>query len=344
MRHSLAVAAQLGVSLSWSHTPRRYIIDSNIHRTAACILIIGLWFGGFSRSHAQPAADGVKLALDGHCAEAMPLLDATMREAGSGLDVKRTASFAGVRCAMSLNKQDDAMSFVSWLQQAYPKDPEVLFLAVHVFSDLSLRNAKELMDAAPDSPLVVELNAENFEKQGDLAKAIAEYRILLQRQPDKPGIHYRIGGLIMSQPATSTSAGEASKEFEQELKINPRNAAAEYYLGELARQQDRLPDAIQHFSASTRLYPEFAEAYAGLGRSLMDSGKAADAVAPLETAVKLAPDNPTVHFTLATAYQRVGRKQDAAREFALQKSTSEKINQNTKTLHKNVSGVDTGKQ
>ena len=59
---------------------------------------------------------------------------------------------------------------------------------------------------------------------------------------------------------------------------------------------------------------------------------------PLETAAKLAPENPTVHLSLATAYQRTGRKDEAAKEFALQKSTSEKINQNTKTLHKTVSG------
>ena len=273
----------------------------------------------------------------------MPLLDAGMRDSGSALEAKRSIAFAGVRCAMSLNQQSDAMSFVSWLQQAYPKDPEVMFLAVHVFNELSLRNAKDLMDKAPDSPLVVELNAENFEKQGELAKAIAEYRILLQRIPDKPGIHYRVGGLILSLPATETSTGEARKEFELELKVNPQNAAAEYYLGELSRQQDQLEDAIQHFSRSTKLFPDFAEAYAGLGRALLDSGKAAEAVSPLETAVKLAPENPTTHLSLATAYQRLGRKDDAAREFALQKSMAEKINQNTKTLHKNVSGVDTGK-
>jgi Flp pilus assembly protein TadD len=81
-----------------------------------------------------------------------------------------------------------------------------------------------------------------------------------------------------------------------------------------------------------------------LGRSLLDSGKAADAVKPLETASKLSPENPTIHFTLATAYQRLGRKDDAAREFALQKSTSELLNQNTKTLRKNVSGAPTEKQ
>jgi Flp pilus assembly protein TadD len=74
---------------------------------------------------------------------------------------------------------------------------------------------------------------------------------------------------------------------------------------------------------------------------LLDSGRAADAIAPLETAEKLSPANPTVHFTLAHAYQQVGRKDDAAREFALQKSTSEKIQQNTETVKRNVSGVPT---
>lgn len=287
----------------------------------------------------SPAERGIDLALKGHCPDAMPVLDEAMRDAATKLDEKRTVSLAGVRCSMLLNQQNDAMSFLSWLQQAFPRDPEVLFLAVHVFSDLSLRNSQELMNTAPDSPLVIQLNAENFEKQGDFPKAIAEYRILLQRVPNKPGIHYRIGGLIMSQPGTPASAEEAGKEFEQELKINPQSAGAEYYLGELARQANNLPEAIEHFSRATKLYGGFAEAYAGLGRSLLDGDRAADALGPLETAAKLAPGNATVHFALATAYQRLGRKQDAAREFALQKSTAEKLNQTTKTLRKNVSGV-----
>ncbi|MGA3040081.1 MAG: tetratricopeptide repeat protein [Bryobacteraceae bacterium] len=292
----------------------------------------------------QPnAADhAVDLALQGHCPEAMPLLDAAMRDSANDTSVKRTVSFAGVRCSMLLNRQPDAMSFLAWLDEAYPHDPEVLFLAVHVFSDLSLRNSQELMNRAPDSPLVIQLNAENFEKQGDLNKAVAEYRILLERVPDKTGIHYRIGGLLMSQPGP-TVAAEARKEFTAELRIDPRSAGSEYYLGELARRAGELPEAIRHFTRATELNSSFAEAYYGLGRSLLDSGKPADSVAPLEAAEKLAPENPTVHFALATAYQRLGRKQDAAREFDLQKSTSDKLNQTTKTLHKNVSGAGSPK-
>lgn len=316
----------------------------------ATLLLFGLGCFAQEKSSAQEksgaatvqsasASRAVDLALKGHCAEAMPLLDEAMRDSVNNTDVKRTVSFAGVRCSMLLNQQADAMSFLAWLQEAFPRDPEVLFLAVHVFSDLSLRNSQELMNTAPDSPLVIQLNAENFEKQGDFQKAIAEYRILLERVPNKPGIHYRIGGLLMSQPGSATSASEARKEFEEELKINPQSAGAEYYLGELARQASNLPEAIEHFSRATKLNSEFAEAYGGLGRSLLDSDRPADAVTPLETSAKLAPQNPTVHFALATAYQRLGRKEEAAREFGLQKSTSEKLNQNTKTLRKNVSGV-----
>ena len=309
------------------------------------IVVVAVLAAGLLTAAEPTAAEqGVKLALDGHCQDAMPLLDRAMRDASNSVDTKRTVSFAGVRCSMLLNQQNDAMSFLGWLQQAFPKDPEVLFLAVHVFSELSDRNSKELMDAAPDSPFVIELNAENFERHGEIAKAVAEYRVLLKRAPDRPGIHYRIGGLILSQPGNPNSSEEARKEFEAELKINPQNAGAEYYLGELARQENKLPAAIEHFTRATRFYPGFADAFYGLGRSLLDSGKPSDAVAPLETASKLAPQNPTTHFALATAYQRLGRKEDASREFALQKSTSEKINQNTKTLRKNVSGAPTDKQ
>jgi len=310
-------------------------------KAARVLGVVTLLIGFSARAFAQATAaeHAVSLAFKGNCAEAMPLLDDAMRDASNANDVKRTVSFAGVRCSMLLNRQTDAMSFLGWLQQAFPSDPEVLFLAVHVFSELSQRNSQALMDAAPDSVFVIQLNAENFEKQGDLAKAIAEYRILLQRAPNKPGIHYRIGGLILASPGNPATTEAARHEFQEELKINSQSAGAEYYLGELARQESKLSEAIDHYSRATQLSPAFAEAYFGLGRSLLDSEKPADAVQPLETAVKLAPDNPTAHLALATAYQRLGRKQDAAREFALQKSTSEKLNQTTKILRKNVSGM-----
>ena len=310
------------------------------------ILIAAIFLSGsFGAALGQdkPADRAVKLALDGRCEEAMPALK-QLDFATLDKEPKRMVGKAGVRCGMLLNQQNEATAYLARLQSEFPADPDILFLAVHVYSDLAQANSHALMNSAPGSQEVIQLNAENFEKQGDLPKAIAEYRVLLQRSPSMPGIHYRIGGLILALPDSAASAEEARKEFEAELKIFPQNAGAEYYLGELARRSDKLEEAVTHFKRSAGLYPSFAEAHYGLGRSLLDSGKAADAVAPLEAAAKLAPENPTNHFALATAYQRVGRKEDAAREFALQKSTAEKLNQNTKTLRKNVSGAPADKR
>jgi tetratricopeptide (TPR) repeat protein len=292
----------------------------------------------------QSAAErGAELAERGECAAAMPLIHQALEQDTQiqDSDLKRRMGAAGVRCAMMLDHRGAATTILAWLEEQFPHDPEILFMATHVYSDLSARSSKELMDTAPDSPLVVDINAENFERQGDWKKAIAEYRVLLAREPKMPGIHARIGQIILTLPATATSNDEARKEFEQELKLHPQNASAEYFLGELARKSGQLPQAIEHYRNATRLNPGLPEPHFGLGRCLLDSDKAADAVGPLETAAKLAPDNPTIHFTLAHAYQELGRKDDAAREFALQKSTAAKIQQNTETVKRNVSGVPT---
>jgi tetratricopeptide (TPR) repeat protein len=282
-----------------------------------------------------------ELAEHGNCTEAMPLIHQALEQDAQipDRDLKRRMGAAGVRCAMMLNHQGAATTLLAWLEEQFPHDPEILFMATHVFSDLSARSSRELMDVAPDSPLVIEINAENFEKQGDWRKAIAEYRVLLNRAPQMPGIHSRIGQIILTLPATATSNDEARKEFEQELKVYPQNAGAEYFLGELARKGGHLPQAIEHYTNATKLNAGLPEPYFGLGRCLLDSDRAAEAVGPLETAARLSPGNPTIHFTLAHAYQDLGRKEDAAREFALQKSTSEKIQHNTETVKRNVSGV-----
>src|SRR5258708_13889258 len=168
----------------------------------------------------KPAERGVQLALEGNCAEAMPLLKQAMA-ATADKELQRKIGKGGVRCAMLLNQPADATSFLSWLQKEFPRDPDILFLGVHVYSDLAMLNSQTLINTAPDSVEVIQLNAENFEKQGDLQKAIAEYRVLLQRAPEMPGILYRIGGLILSQPPPASGPEEARKEFQEDLETFP---------------------------------------------------------------------------------------------------------------------------
>jgi cytochrome c-type biogenesis protein CcmH/NrfG len=62
--------------------------------------------------------------------------------------------------------------------------------------------------------------------------------------------------------------------------------------------------------------PESFAAYAALGRVLSESGELTEGIKALERARQLAPDSPQVRIALASAYAKVGRPADAARERA----------------------------
>src|SRR5690242_1312596 len=57
------------------------------------------------------AEQGLKLAESGRCPEALPLLTKSVSRV-SDRDLKRSAAFAGVRCAMALNQVDPALEFI----------------------------------------------------------------------------------------------------------------------------------------------------------------------------------------------------------------------------------------
>lgn len=270
------------------------------------------------------ARQGVQLAKVGRCKAALPLLKKSAAHI-TDKELKREVGFAGVRCAMSADQADAAIDFLRSLNREFPHDPDVLYLSVHTYSDLSTRASSELANSAPASYQSQELSAEALEVQGKWNEAATIYRTILKQNPDVAGIHYRLGRVLVSKPDFGPEvAQEAKQEFEKELKIDPSNAGAEYVLGEMAKQKKEWDEAIQHFARAAQLDAGFGDAYVGWGGSLLEVKKFADAIPPLETAVKLESGNPAAHYLLAIAYARAGRKQDGDREFAIQRQLTQK--------------------
>ena len=259
----------------------------------------------------------IALAETGRCAEALPLLRrSTARIADKALKLK--AGLATVRCAMILDKREAALEALQWLNREFPRDPDVLYVSTHAYSDLSTRESLDLARDAPSSYQAHELHAEALEEEGKWEEAAKEYRWVVKNNPELPGIHFRLGRLLLSKPDPSPNMVESAKmEMEAELKIDPNDAGAEYVLGELARQAQQWDEAIQHFSRASKLDAGFGDAFLGLGTSLIAAKKYSEAIPPLERAVKLQPQNPATHYNLAMAYSRSGRKQDAEKEFAI---------------------------
>ena len=273
----------------------------------------------------SPAAaeHAASLAESGRCPEALPQLAKSVAHI-TDKELQKKVGLDGVRCATMLQQQEPLLQFLQILSRQFPHDPEVLYVLTHAYSDLSARTAQELATTAPTSIPGLEMDADASEQQGKWDEAEKDYRKILEQNPRYPGIHFRLARLLLSKPNPAPDfAEQAKKELLQELEIDPTNAGAEYVLGELARQAQDLPEAVKHFSRATQLEANFADAYMGLGMSLLAQKNYAEAVAPLEKAVKLQPGNPAGHYSLATAYARTGRKEDAEREFALQQQAAE---------------------
>ena len=280
------------------------------------------------RSSEQAVEHAIDLAAKGRCQEALPSLKPVIsrpparQESGKQLEYR--ASMAAAKCAMSLNQAQTAVNALFVLKRDFPRDPEVLYITTHYFSELAMRASQELAQAAPNSYQSHELEAESFESQGRWDQAAAEYQKILDQNPIAPGIHFRLGRVVLSKGDSEANTAGARKEFEQELKIDPTNAAAEFSLGEIARRAGQWDEAITHFSTAAKIDSGFAEAYLALGMSLASAQKFADAVAPLEKYVKIVPEDPAGHYQLAIAYDRTGRKESAAREMQLQREAAAK--------------------
>ncbi|HEV2351521.1 MAG TPA: tetratricopeptide repeat protein [Terriglobia bacterium] len=267
---------------------------------------------------------GLSLAEGGRCQEAVPYLEKDYLRAPEPA-MKRTLGTDALRCQLSLNQVDKAVDLLRSLNRDFPDDPDLLYLSSHLYSDLATQASERLLATAPGSYQAHQLNAEVLEIQGKPGEAADEYRKVLSLRPDLAGIHYHLGELLLTGDGGANAQDQARQEFEEELKIDPRNAAAEYELGEMARQSRQWDAAIEHFKRAASLDPEFVDALIGLGKSLVSAGRPKDAVEPLERAVRLQPDNPNAHYQLSFAYRRLGREQEAARELAAYKVSHDKL-------------------
>jgi len=284
----------------------------------------------FSQKPAKPASNGgqeleraIERANKSQCDEALPVLKKqTPTTADKQLRYK--ALMATVRCSMGKKDDQTTVRAMLELKRDFSDDPQVLYMTSQIFLEIAERASQELVLTSPASYQARELQAETFESQEKWKEAAAVYRKILEDNPKLRGIHYRLARAALSQPDLPTSTEDAKREFAEELKIDPYNAAAEFWLGELARREGQWDEAILHFGASAKINPSFGDAVLSLGTAMNSAGKFDEAIPQLERYIKMAPEDAAGHYQLAIAYARTGRRVDSQRELTLQRELTEK--------------------
>jgi tetratricopeptide (TPR) repeat protein len=275
----------------------------------------------------KPALPNTELLLAmalselGRYREALPALEKGFKRA-TDPTLKRASGLQLQRTYTGLQQDDKAVEVALELTRVYPKDPEVLYHAGRLFGNYAYLSTVKLAEVAPDSLWLHLAAGEANESQGRLDAAMQEYKEVLSLQPNRPGVHYRIGRVLLARAKQSTddtvSEAEALKEFEQELLPDPTNANAAYEAGEIHRKSARFDKALELFSQAVKHYPDFEEALVALGRALLSLGRAEQALAPLGRAIALNPANEVSWFQLAQAQRALGNaaeQQKALAEF-----------------------------
>jgi tetratricopeptide (TPR) repeat protein len=275
----------------------------------------------------------MSLSEIGRHEEALPGLEKAFHQQSTDAALRRMVGLHLQRAYTDLGRDSSAVAVALELSRVYPDDPEVLYHTGRLFGNYAYLQMVRLARIAPDSAWLHQAAGEANESQGLLDDAIREYQQVLAMSPKRPGLHFRIGRVLLSRSVQgkgdAATEAEAMKEFEQELQLDPSNANAAYEIGEMQRKSGRLDKAIESFRKAVESYPEFEEALVGLGRSLVASGESGAALPHLQKAISLNPRDEVAFYQLAQAYRALGQEAEQQQALsAFERLRSEKARQN----------------
>ena len=255
----------------------------------------------------------LSLAAMGDCAEAMPGLE---REFASNSDgkLRRVLGLSLERCALGAGKEAEADQVAQKLLADYPDDPDVLYAAGQLYGRLSSETYLKLMKVAPNSARTYQVMGSVAASDGNWKAAIDAYHHALKLAPTLQGAHLQIAVLMLTHSQEPDVWRQALAELNEELKVDPTSAQAEYEIGEVYRKHAQLDPAIAAFRRALQLDPAAIPARLGLAKALRQLDRKREALEALQPAQDA--DDPGVHFLLAQIYRDLGRTAEAQEEEA----------------------------
>lgn len=253
----------------------------------------------------------------GRFSEALPRLEKGFKQTADP-EVKRMCGLQLLRAYTGLSRDADAVETALELNKLYPDDPEILYHTGRIYGNFAYIVMEKLHDKAPGSVWMLQAQGEANESQKAYDAAIAAFHHVLELDPRRPGIHYRLGRIFLTRFREGQKPEDrdaAVREFTAELELDRGNGNAGYELANIQAELGNLEAARQQFEQVLERFPDFEEALVGLGGICLESQKPEQAVAPLQRATQLRPDDEVAWYRLAQAERATGNRE--AQEKAL---------------------------
>jgi tetratricopeptide (TPR) repeat protein len=143
-------------------------------------------------------------------------------------------------------------------------------------------------------------------------EADEEYSKLLADDPDFPNLHYAYGLSLVE----SNAIPKAVEQFKIAIDQNANDVEARLEIAASLYKVDSNA-ALPYAQEAVALRPQQPFAHYLLGLLLLDTNQNAKAIPELEIAAKAFPKEKKIFFALASAYSRVGKREDAEKARAV---------------------------
>ena len=225
----------------------------------------------------------------------------------------------------------EAIQQLEALQAEDPQDLAVVYQLVVDYKAAAQQAGQKLAQMAPDSEFTRAIRAEALADSERLDEAIMEFKAVLRKSPDFPGIHLAWG--------KSTGSSKDLEKSQEELKLalleDPNQPLANYYLGDILVTEKQYLQAIPHLENSLSVYPELTRAYWLLGKCYASTGNEQRALGVFKKALEQNPRYKEVHFQLHELYARLGNKEESQRHLqTFERLTHEDQNKDRELLQK----------
>jgi len=145
-----------------------------------------------------------------------------------------------------------------------------------------------------------------FEETNYPLEAEREFRSAIKADPKLAGAHFYLGYTIL-QNGGSSRLDEAGREFDEELKISPRDPYPNFFAGVVASSMGEHKKAAGFLQLAVRLDPKLGPANLFLGQSQLELGQDVEAERNLKRAIALNDDPSKNSYQIRRAYFLLGR-------------------------------------
>lgn len=195
---------------------------------------------------------------------------------------------------------------------------------------------KSNTEAADALSQAVALNPNSFDAQlylgrvqyamKDYSASIKSLRAAVNLNPRHPQARFFLGTAL----ELSGDSNAAMAEYQELLKLDPNSVMGQLGFGALLLKQGKIAEALAALNRAVQLDDKEFEAHWALGRALALSARYLEAIDSFKKAVSLAPERSDAHYQLGLALKRLGRNEEANREFAIVERLNSEFRNNTR--------------